>query len=80
MTPQSGDTIVTVGNKMDKDRQHVIILSTVGDDAPSIKQYAGIDDYSMAGKEVTVLSPKGNKITGQFIVEAGSSGGENLGD
>lgn len=79
MTPQSGDTIVTVGNKMDKDRQHVIILSTVGDDAPSIKQYAGIDDYSMAGKEVTVLSPKGNKITGQFIVEAGSSGGENLG-
>lgn len=33
----------------------------------------------MAGKEVTVLSPKGNKITGQFIVEAGSSGGENLG-
>lgn len=79
MVPKPGDTIATVGNKTDKGRQHVIILSTVGDDAPSIKQYTGIDDYSMAGKEVTVLSPKGNKITGQFVVQAGSSGGENLG-
>ncbi len=78
MAPKAGDTIVAIGNKTDKSRQHAIVLSTMGDDAPSIKQYAGIDDYSMAGKEVTVLSPNGNKITGQFVIEAGSTGGNNI--
>lgn len=80
MIPKAGDTIVTVGNKTDASRQNVILLSTVGDDAPCIKQYAGINSYSMVGKETTVLSPKGNKITGQFVVQGGSSGFGNFAD
>lgn len=71
MPPKVGDTIVTVGNKTNPARQHVIILSTVGEDAPNIKQYAGIDSYSMAGKEVTAIGPKGNKFQGDFILKTG---------
>lgn len=71
MPPKVGDTIVTVGNKTNPARQHVIILSTVGEDAPNIKQYAGIDSYSMSGKEVTVIGPKGNKFQGDFILKTG---------
>jgi hypothetical protein len=40
--------------------------STVGDDAPSIKQYKDIDSYSLEGKEVTSF-PFLNKFIGQFI-------------
>lgn len=68
--PQAGDEIVQLGNRTDATRQNAIILSTVGDDAPSIKQYKGINAYALAGKEVTVLSPALNKIIGQFISEA----------
>lgn len=71
MPPKAGDTIVTVGNKTNPARQHVVILSTVGEDAPNIKQYAGIDSYSMSGKEVTVIGPKGNKFQGDFILKTG---------
>ena len=42
-----------------------------GDDAPSIHQYAGINSYSLAGKEVTVISPQGNKFMGDFILKTG---------
>ncbi len=69
-TPEAGDSIVQLGNRMDVNRQNAIILSTVGEDAPSIKQYKGIDGYSLAGKEVTIISPLLNKFIGQFISEA----------
>lgn len=69
-TPEAGDSIVQLGNRTDATRQNAIILSTVGEDAPSIKQYKGIDRYSLAGKEVTVISPLLNKFIGQFISEA----------
>lgn len=68
--PEAGDEIVQLGNRTDATRQNAIILSTVGDDAPSIKQYKGINAYALAGKEVTILSPTLNKIIGQFISEA----------
>lgn len=68
--PEAGDSIVQLGNRTDATRQNVIILSTVGEDAPSIKQYKGIDGYSLAGREVTIISPLLNKFIGQFISEA----------
>lgn len=70
-TPQEGDSLVQLGNRTDKKRQNAITLSVYGDDAPSIHQYAGIDSYSMAGKEVTVISPQGNKFMGDFILKTG---------
>ena len=68
--PEAGDSIVQLGNRTDVTRQNAIILSTVGEDAPSIKQYKGIDGYSLAGREVTIISPLLNKFIGQFISEA----------
>lgn len=70
-TPQEGDSLVQLGNRTDKKRQNAITLSVYGDDAPSIHQYAGIDSYSLAGKEVTVISPQGNKFMGDFILKTG---------
>lgn len=69
--PQEGDSLVQLGNRTDKSRQNAIELSVYGDDAPSIHQYAGIDSYSMAGKEVTAISPNGNKFLGDFILKTG---------
>lgn len=68
--PEAGDDIVQLGNRTDAARQNAIILSTVGDDAPSIKQYKGINSYVLAGKEVTIISPSLNKLVGEFISQA----------
>ena len=78
--PLPGDSICQLGNRTDKGRQNAIVLSTVGPDAPSFKQYAGIDSYSLEGKEVTKLSPDGNKLTGVLHIEGGSTGAGNLSD
>lgn len=82
MIPQAGDTIVTVGNKTDAARQHAVFLSSYDDDAPCIKLYSGIDSYSMAGKEVTVISPNADKnvFTGKMVIKPGSTGFGNLTD
>lgn len=66
MPPLAGDDIVQLGNREDATRQHAIILSAFGDDAPSIKQYTGICDYSLSGKEVTIISRALNSFTGRF--------------
>lgn len=68
--PMVGDSLVTIGNKTIKSRQNVIIISVYGEGSPSIIQYAGVNDYSLDGKAVTVISPSGNKFTGSFIVQA----------
>lgn len=80
--PRAGDTIVTIGNKTDKGRQHVVYLSSYDDDAPSIKLYSGIDSYSMRNKEVTVISPNADKnvFTGKMVIKPGSTGFGNLDD
>lgn len=67
--PAAGDDIVQLGNRNDAARQNAIILSTVGDDAPSFKQYKGINGYILKGKEVTILSATLNRLIGQFISE-----------
>lgn len=64
--PLAGDEIVHLGNRDDESRQNAIILSTIGDDAPSIKQYKGINSYSTEGKEITIISSVLNSFTGRF--------------
>lgn len=76
--PQSGDDIVQLGNRTDPDRQSAQILSSYGSDAPSYKQYSGINSYSLKGKYITGFTSKGNKISGLLDIEAGSTGWENL--
>lgn len=76
--PQAGDAIVTMGNRKNADRQNAIVHSAYGEYAPSMTQYAGINSYGLEGKMVTRFSPKGNLITGQLRIEAGTTGVENL--
>ena len=82
MEPKAGDTIVTIGNKTDESRQHVVFLSSYDNDAPCIKLYSGINSYSMLDKEVTVISPNADKnvFTGKVVIKPGSTGYENLAD
>ena len=68
--PAAGDTIVCLGNSTLTERQNAIIISTVGEEAPSFVQYCGIDDFTLQGKDVIVLSPKGNRLTGSFYSSA----------
>ena len=81
-TPKAGDTIVTIGNKTDINRQHVVFLSSYDEDAPCIKLYSGINSYSLLNKEVTVISPNADKnvFTGQVTIRPGSTGFGNLDD
>ena len=82
MTPKAGDTIVTIGNKTDINRQHVVFLSSYDEDAPCFKLYSGINSYSMLNKEVTVISPNADKnvFTGKVVIKPGSVGFGNLTD
>lgn len=69
--PAIGDDIVHLGNVSDVKRQNAIILDTVGSDAPSIKQYHGINSYVLTDDlAITVFSSRGNRIRGQFVSEA----------
>ncbi len=68
--PCSGDSIVMFGNKRNRMRQNLVIISSYGADAPSIRQYQGINTYSLpADKLQTCISPNGNKFCGEFSVE-----------
>lgn len=49
--PSADDVIVCRGNRTMTDRQHIIVMETVGDKAPSITLYHGINSYSFANKE-----------------------------
>lgn len=68
--PEARDSIVQLGNRVDKSRQNAIILSAYG--VPSIKQYDNIHSYSLDGCEVTVISPEGNKLVGDLSVVSGN--------
>lgn len=76
--PFSNDDIVQIGHRTDKTRQNVIIIAAHGSGSPSFTQYAGIDSFSFEGKDVTVLSPNGNKIDGKVVIREGSIGYENI--
>lgn len=77
--PIAGDVIVTVGNSEDENRQNAIVISAYSSDAPSICLYKGIGTpdekndgniYSLRDDIMPVrISPKGNKFTGNFIIE-----------
>lgn len=54
--PEVGDEIVQMGNTTDVARQSVLYLSAYGSDSPSIKLYKGVNDYTLDGKEIFVVS------------------------
>ena len=78
--PLAGDTIVSLGNVSDTTRQSAIILSAYGNNAPSMTQYAGINDYTLEGKTVTKFSDGENVITGKMTILPNSTGAANFTD
>lgn len=54
--PEVGDELVQMGNTTDVARQSVLYLSAYGSDSPSIKLYKGVNDYTLDGKEIFVVS------------------------
>lgn len=54
--PEVGDELVQMGNTTDVARQSVLYLSAYGSDSPSIKLYKGVNNYTLDGKEIFVVS------------------------
>lgn len=78
--PEVGDNIVQLGNNNDKGRQNAIIVSSYNTGfldktvvAPSIVQYAGINNFDLEKHKINVISASGNKFKGEFSVSNGKS-------
>ena len=78
--PTVGDKIVQLGNRTDVTRQNAIILSAYNSKfldaklvAPSIVQYAGINDYLLETHRKNVISTTFNEFVGNFKVSTGET-------
>lgn len=78
--PTVGDNIVQLGNRTDVTRQNAIILSAYNSKfldaelvAPSIVQYAGINDYQLKTHRKNVISTTFNEFVGNFKVSTGET-------
>ncbi|WP_449024043.1 hypothetical protein [Prevotella pallens] len=78
--PEVGDNIVQLGNNNDRTRQNAIIVSSYNTGfldktviAPSIVQYAGINNFDLEKYKINVISASGNKFRGEFSVSNGKT-------
>lgn len=66
--PQAGDQIVQFGNVADPDRQKAILMSCYGSEAPSVVMYAGIDGYTLAGRDIAgFVADGGNGVPVSYV-------------
>lgn len=65
-TPAAGDTIVLMGNKTNTSRQHLLMMETEGDSAPSFTMYRGINSYSLKGKSIFDVGFNGINIVSKY--------------
>lgn len=56
--PMADDEIVQEGSLTDEDRQHIIRLNVVGENAPSIEEYVGVNRYELAPFLKTRIAPR----------------------
>lgn len=79
--PMAGDEIVQQGSQTDPGRQHLILLSAVGERAPSIEEYAGVGrsdgpgPYSLTGRCMTSMSPRSGNVFRARRFEIETDGG-----
>lgn len=73
-TPAVGDTIVLMGNRSDKSRQHLLMMETEGDSAPRFTMYRGINSYSLKDKSIFDVSFDGVSIVSKFFQLVNVSG------
>lgn len=64
--PAIGDTIVLMGNRSDKSRQHLLMMETEGDSAPTFTMYRGINSYSLKGKSIFDVGFNGINIVSKY--------------
>ena len=65
-TPAVGDTIVLMGNRSDKSRQHLLMMETEGDSAPTFTMYRGINSYTLKGKSIFDVGINGINIVSKY--------------
>lgn len=64
--PAVGDTLVLMGNRSDKSRQHLLMMETEGDSAPTFTMYRGINFYSLKGKSIFDVGFNGINIVSKY--------------
>ena len=64
--PAVGDTIVLMGNRSDRSRQHLLMMETEGDSAPTFTMYRGINSYSLKGKSIFDVGFNGINIVSKY--------------
>lgn len=56
--PEAGDTIVQMGNRQNTDRMSLIMIVVVGDEAPAVMWYDGVNSYSLDKRRTAIISPR----------------------
>lgn len=64
--PAAGDTIVLMGNRRDTRRQHLLMMETEGDSAPTFTMYRGINSYFLKGKSIFDVGFNGINIVSKY--------------
>lgn len=72
--PAVGDTIVLMGNRSDRSRQHLLMMETEGDSAPRFTMYRGINTYSLKDKSIFDVSFDGINIVSKYFNMVSVSG------
>lgn len=79
--PRISDNIVQLGYQGtdDDSRQNAIILAGAGEGSPYIRQYMGINSFTMPEPD-TQIKPGDNVFTGKISIKPGSTGLKNTSD
>lgn len=72
--PAAGDTIVLMGNRSDRSRQHLLMMETEGDSAPKFTMYRGINSYTLKDKSIFDVSFDGINIVSKYFKMINVSG------
>lgn len=72
--PATGDTLVLMGNRSDKTRQHLLMMETEGDSAPKFTMYRGINSYSLKDKSIFDVGFDGINIVTKYFKMVNVSG------
>lgn len=73
-SPAAGDTIVLMGNRSDKSRQHLLMMETEGDSAPKFTMYRGVNSYSLKDKSIFDVGFDGINIVTKYFKMVNVSG------
>ena len=72
--PAAGDTIVLMGNRSDRSRQHLLMMETEGDSAPKLTMYRGVNSYTLKDKSIFDVGFDGINIVTKYFKMVNVSG------